>query len=357
MFGADKNARFNPMKDIIFPLCLHDPACFSGLLAMAASHKDFLYHRNARADTVKHRLSSIQQVNRRLSDPQKSIADGTIMAITTLWCLEVHYGNPETLQLHANGLQQIIASRGGFSAIATSPRLEMILTWCILILPGTMSLASSALNGHAPISPADTTLSLRLCCAELVEFIYSIRVLSMNSPSPYDSESFMFAHGSPLSTLLSEPLTLRAGHYGNHHVQMLCRLAALLFLHSTYVSYAADQGSFVLLRHQLKKVRLALIEHNLDRGPSIELLLWVLLKAEETTAVGNLERTCHVSRMMSVGKRLTEESLERLCEILFAYLVRSTPQRKETDYFGNLGKLTAEVLGDTDAEADLESVS
>jgi len=89
MFGADKNSKFNPMRDVIFSLSLHDAACYSGLLAMAASHKDFLYERNARADAAKHRISTIQLVNKRLSDPVKSVSDGTIMAITTLWCLEV----------------------------------------------------------------------------------------------------------------------------------------------------------------------------------------------------------------------------------------------------------------------------
>lgn len=90
MFGANVNSKFNPMRDVTFAISLHDSACYNGLLARAASHKEAIHCRKAWPASVKHRLSAIREVNYRLSDPARSVEDSTLMAIATFWCLEVY---------------------------------------------------------------------------------------------------------------------------------------------------------------------------------------------------------------------------------------------------------------------------
>ncbi len=336
MFGASVRSDFNPFRDIIFKIAIEDPPSFEVIVALAAAHNDALHKRDIGAETALHKMKALRLINDRLTNAEGNKEDGTIFTIAALWCLEVHYGNEKAIQSHIAGLRQIIINRGGLDTLGTNPRLQMIIMWCILTLPGVMTFGSSVMledsSGVSKDNPPER--SLEPCRRELINFFDEVHRLAISPSSPYPAESFAFQSGLPLQRLLSGPCQPREGQYRltvARDLQAICRLAILLYIHTIFLDYHALPD---IIKTHLKKLRARIVEHELDRNlsiESIELLLWILFKDEAATRIDDISRTWRVARMMSVAKSTSRQWLVSAGELLFSYLRGQPGLRKDVD--------------------------
>ena len=325
MFGGGTRASFNPFRDVIFSLAMDDPPSFEAIMAISACHNDALHQQKPGAASAFHRMKALRLLQDRISNSEcQSVSEGTIFTTSALWCLETHYGNDTAMFSHISGLRQMIIDRGGLETLETNPKLQMIIAWCMLALPGVMSFGRSKLlesSAEVEVDPVEAVLDP--CRDEVQSFLEKIQQSSQSRPCPYKAESFAFQQGSPLQRLLSGPCIPRVGHYGlgkAHVTRAICRLAILLHIHSIFLDF---QASADLIRHHMRRIRASVIEHELDRNLNVDsaaILLWAIMKDECAIGLENPARTWQVARMISVAKSKTLEWVENVAEMLLGYL-------------------------------------
>ncbi|KAF2760097.1 hypothetical protein EJ05DRAFT_498068 [Pseudovirgaria hyperparasitica] len=128
-----------------FPLAMTDPATFSGVLLLSASHLHSVRVKCSiqekpedaiRLLTLKEQ--AIRVVNEALGDPLRSCSDAIIGAVVKLCCYEAIYDNVDAYMIHMKGLQSMVAARGGLSELGVNGLLRRICIW--------IDLKSAALN-------------------------------------------------------------------------------------------------------------------------------------------------------------------------------------------------------------------
>ncbi|KAH8692768.1 hypothetical protein BGW36DRAFT_430515 [Talaromyces proteolyticus] len=137
-----------------FPLVMTEPALFSVIMLLAASHYVSTQNpsRNMKLRLLDLRCEAVQSINRTLESQQrKPISDALIGAIAKMASYEAMFGSIENYGIHMQGLASAVNQRGGLISLGLSGLLQRIVIW--------IDRNAAFLHGLALYFPGSTFLS------------------------------------------------------------------------------------------------------------------------------------------------------------------------------------------------------
>lgn len=136
-----------------FPLVMTEPALFSVIILLAASHYASLQSDpgNMRINLLSLRYEAVASINRIL-DVQRpgTTHDALIGAIAKMASYEAMFGSLENYDIHMQGLARAISLRGGLTSLGLNGLLHRIVIW--------IDRNAAFLHGSAIYFPAGTML-------------------------------------------------------------------------------------------------------------------------------------------------------------------------------------------------------
>lgn len=115
-----------------FPLVMTEPALFSVIMLLAASHYASLqdYPGSMRLDLLDLRCEAVASINRSFDTQQsENINDALIGAIAKMASYEAMFGSLENYNVHMQGLARVISLRGGLASLGLNGLLKRIVIW------------------------------------------------------------------------------------------------------------------------------------------------------------------------------------------------------------------------------------
>ncbi|KAJ5193395.1 transcriptional regulator family: Fungal Specific TF [Penicillium cf. viridicatum] len=135
-----------------FPLVMTEPALFSVIILLAASHYASLQGDpgNMRINLLSLRYQAVASINRIL-DVQRpeTTHDALIGAIAKMASYEAMFGSLENYDIHMQGLARAISLRGGLTSLGLNGLLHRIVIW--------IDRNAAFLHGSVMYFPAGTT--------------------------------------------------------------------------------------------------------------------------------------------------------------------------------------------------------
>ena len=137
-----------------FPLVMTEPALFSVIMLLAASHYASLQGDpgSMKVDLLRLRYEAVLSINHSL-DVQRpeTINDALIGAIAKMASYEAMFGSLKNYNIHMQGLARVIGLRGGLKSLGLNGLLQRIVVW--------IDRNSAFLHGSAMYFPMDTPVS------------------------------------------------------------------------------------------------------------------------------------------------------------------------------------------------------
>ncbi|KAJ4367435.1 hypothetical protein N0V83_007018 [Neocucurbitaria cava] len=125
------------------PTCLNYPHTFLSTLCLASAHHDIVHELPVESlATAALRQEIIHLVGANLLNPDKSVADHNIVAVTQLIIGEVIGREESGLLYHEAGIETMIKQRGGLNQLGMEGRLASAISW--------VTLASAILREEKP---------------------------------------------------------------------------------------------------------------------------------------------------------------------------------------------------------------
>lgn len=137
-----------------FPLVMTEPALFSVIMLLAASHYASLQGNpgSNKIDLLSLRYEAVLSINRSLDVQQpETIHDALIGAIAKLASYEAMFGSLENYDIHMQGLARVISLRGGLTSLGLNGLLHRIVIW--------IDRNAAFLHGWAMYFQEDTSVS------------------------------------------------------------------------------------------------------------------------------------------------------------------------------------------------------
>jgi hypothetical protein len=143
------------LRTIWFPLVMTEPALFSVIILLSASHYASLQSDpgNIRIDLLRLRCEAISSINHSLDYFQgpQSTHDALIGAIAKMASYEAMFGRLENYAIHMQGLVRAIHLRGGLTSLGLNGLLHRVVVW--------IDRNAAFLHGSARYFPVDTDVS------------------------------------------------------------------------------------------------------------------------------------------------------------------------------------------------------
>ncbi|KAL5315974.1 hypothetical protein ACEPPN_016848 [Leptodophora sp. 'Broadleaf-Isolate-01'] len=118
-------------KNKWFNYAITDPALFHGIMLHTAMHHRLVHGENDEAEQLQFKGNTIKMVEERLEDPVLSRSDDTIGAVVCLVLLENQEGNVTLSNIHMNGLERMVALRGGIDNLGLAGILRRKILWLL----------------------------------------------------------------------------------------------------------------------------------------------------------------------------------------------------------------------------------
>lgn len=137
-----------------FPLVMTEPALFSVIMLIAASHYASLHNHpsSMRIDLLGLRYEAVLSINRSLETQQPvTVQDALIGAIAKMASYEAMFGSLENYDIHMQGLSRVIGLRGGLTTLGLNGLLHRIVVW--------IDRNAAFLHGSAMYFPMGTSVS------------------------------------------------------------------------------------------------------------------------------------------------------------------------------------------------------
>lgn len=178
---------------------------------------------------------------------------------------------------------------------------------------------------------------------QLVGFAECVDILASSRWSPYPSEAMEFAKYAHLYNLLSGRVESQSTFKAVPRLSGLCRMTVLLYIHAIFLDF---HQSPEMLRAELQKLR-----HNastiqaLERHITLESVALMIFKDGDREAMENSERTVMVLRMITIVKKLSTTSLEKMLSLFLGYLTGRRYGRMERQLYWNVDLMEDEAFG------------
>ncbi|KAM3511226.1 hypothetical protein MY11210_005095 [Beauveria gryllotalpidicola] len=214
-FGDGLKAKFNPLRDVFFPLDLSNAAAFNAVMAQSAAHLARMQARMRLTEALQFKAEAIRILSEWMADEKMALSDDVLAAISRILAYEVifpkrslqseftliitalkrYWGTEAEWLVHRAGLQRLIDQRGGVRALQNNWRLELtIYLISIMSKPSWFDSSnqlweisdSSMLTGLHPLFGSEDALP-RIRSLWLISFIQDTRTLMNNWLELYSS--------------------------------------------------------------------------------------------------------------------------------------------------------------------------
>lgn len=114
-----------------FPLVMTEPALFSVIILLAASHFVSVQGVSTKKiDLLGLRYEAVSMINKTLeAQPPNAIHDALIGAIAKMASYEAMFGALENYHIHMQGLARAVELRGGLTSLGLNGLLHRIVLW------------------------------------------------------------------------------------------------------------------------------------------------------------------------------------------------------------------------------------
>jgi hypothetical protein len=170
------------------------------------------------------------------------------------------------------------------------------------------------------------TSFIRSCFIELVSFTEDVHDLASIQCSPYAPNS-AFAQELALFPYKRHFFLFLSGTHKSptrwkdfHEIQARYRLACLLHIHCTFIYNRSNPDEF---REEWRRIFQNLIRHGIDKAGNVENLRSFMLipPSPDGKTRFDPERELKVLRMVSAAKEMSLDSLDRLGNMFFGYIL------------------------------------
>jgi hypothetical protein len=142
------------LRTIWFPLVMTEPALFSVIILLAASHYASLQGNpgGMRIPLLRLRYEAVSSINRSLGTQRpESTHDALIGAVAKMASYEAMFGSLENYDIHMQGLAKAISLRGGLTSLGLNGLLHRIVVW--------IDHNAAFLHGSSIYFPVDASVS------------------------------------------------------------------------------------------------------------------------------------------------------------------------------------------------------
>ncbi|KAK8150711.1 hypothetical protein G3M48_009601 [Beauveria asiatica] len=126
-FGDSLKAKFNPLRDVFFPLDLSNAAAFNAVMAQSAAHLARMQGRIRLTEALHFKAEAIRILSEWMADEKMALSDDVLAAISRILAYERYWGTEAEWLVHRAGLQRLIDQRGGVRALQNNWRLELTI--------------------------------------------------------------------------------------------------------------------------------------------------------------------------------------------------------------------------------------
>ncbi|KAM0664467.1 hypothetical protein ACQRIT_001633 [Beauveria bassiana] len=126
-FGESVKAKFNPLRDVFFPLDLSNAAAFNAVMAQSAAHLARMQGRMRLTEALHFKAEAIRILSEWMADEKMAMSDDVLAAISRILAYERYWGTEAEWLVHRAGLQRLIDQRGGIRALQSNWRLELTI--------------------------------------------------------------------------------------------------------------------------------------------------------------------------------------------------------------------------------------
>lgn len=152
VIGVDVRRRSTSMKSEWFDTALGNEGFMHSLLSTAALHM-FVFGKGTVSTILSHRAKAISAVNKALSMRDRAVrfSDATLGAVFNLLTVEEglmmpHFKDeipydeqPNAMNMHLNGLREMLNMRGGLMAVGTNRVLQAFILWYVTLRFGSLA--------------------------------------------------------------------------------------------------------------------------------------------------------------------------------------------------------------------------
>ncbi|KID72858.1 uncharacterized protein G6M90_00g004080 [Metarhizium brunneum] len=190
MMFNDLPRSFNPMRDVWLPLDLSNAASFNAVMAHSAAHLARMQGFRTSAEALKFKAEAMRIVSVWMKDKHLALSDEVFAAVLRLLTYERYWGTEAEWRIHRDGLQRMIAARGGLAALQSNWRLGLVASLISLMAKPSWFDTSNQIKEiwnpslSAALQPIlnDSTSLHRIRCLWLLSFVQDIGNF-MSSPS------------------------------------------------------------------------------------------------------------------------------------------------------------------------------
>lgn len=311
------------VKNQIFRTAMAHPLSFKAVvLSYCARWKAQLYGMTDSDEIQRHVGQAAKLIEEATSGSAVVKPDDLIMALGGMALQEDRFGSKRLAEVYVNRAVQVLRPRTG-----TNTPVETFIHYVrYLMLPEV----------QIP-SPAEQQW--------LITFLQGARDLMRRHKMPeylhqVPHRLHAFEMGSPLFTLLSSgPRPSQVPHESRVYVvphaqtQEISRTASLIYITAALWDFQeSPTKTDRFLSHLWDLVK----QHDLDRDPACETLLWLLLEEEYDSELKDPERAWSTGELLRVHKQLRPDLQFLWNEILMSYLSFQVPIRGVEAFEGDL---------------------
>ncbi|KAF2756642.1 hypothetical protein EJ05DRAFT_71160 [Pseudovirgaria hyperparasitica] len=334
-----------------FPAALVSPVFMHGLLCSTALHR-YVMGKGSFDSVIYHRQATVSEINSNLNDSELSISDGTIGAVFFLLSVEESMlglpklrrirnqspDEPNEQVMHMNGLQRMIALRGGLGALTTTRFVQSMILWHVTARaitsfePPYISPLSKKTEALIPLARSVSSSSISLLMKDdlqrlriddvLIDYVDDIAVLSIRISSWLSGETHVF---DPLE-LQNQASLLECSllHWQNAVTRNALDTTICLGLLAFVVKSSEPKRSMAPIQYKaIKKLREALTKVSIatwSAAPGV--LIWVLnvaILCTQTTTEPTTDHFWFLQRAAEVYRSYHIDSEELLLTCLHSY--------------------------------------
>jgi Fungal specific transcription factor domain len=310
-----KQSQFHPPRNICFKVNVTGEAAMAAMLYYAIRHIKARGGNVSMTDMFTYRARAIKSLNVAISRPELRFQDNTIMALLGYVCTlhemlstsqNLQRVNEESeLDVHIQGLAQLIQAAGGFRLVQTRQRVGWVLQAVDIMSSGAISAGAFPVSLHAfhpssslemdwddfhPLIPAPDDL-----VPVMEEFVGVYGALLFLAKSHWEcsvsdrADTYLFfQHGSVLYCHIQD----------NDDRSPFSSTQIALYLNLTLLSYSDMPPS--ALRQELLRLQDLMVDEDLDRNVSRYILMLMMVgnnKAGDVDSPARVNLLCRLSRV------------------------------------------------------------
>ncbi|XWX00045.1 hypothetical protein V2A60_008061 [Cordyceps javanica] len=326
-FDSSSKAKFNPLRDVFFPLDLSNAASFNAVMAQSAAHLARMQGRLRSTEALQFKAEAIRILSVWMADDKLATSDDVLGAISRILAYERYWGTEAEWLVHRAGLQRLIDQRGGVQSLQNNWRLEITIYLISLMSKPSWfdssnqlwEICDTSMSAHlAPILGNHDALP-RVRSLWLISFIQDTRTLMNNRLDLYSSGISNYSALQATVVLLYDALPAKSESAGTHkssdqseYVRLSCILFIVLIIQASASSPASEEFAQRPSSSQTAELDAFLKEHEPEWTRSVQGLYNTLSHkfSGQGTFSNSSNYALHMAKVIGFMSQETRRGLE-----------------------------------------------